>query len=99
MYHLALFSGGFGPMEIALIAVVALLLFGRRLPEVGKSLGKGIVEFKKGLQGIEDSIDDAGKKGETKTEAKPRQPDQLAAQQQDEKEARFSEQSYQKEST
>jgi len=32
------------------------LLFGKRLPEVGKSLGKGIVEFKKGLKGIEDDV-------------------------------------------
>ena len=38
------------------IAVVALLLFGKRLPEVGRSLGKGITEFKKGLHGIEDEI-------------------------------------------
>jgi sec-independent protein translocase protein TatA len=43
-----------------LIAVVALLLFGRRLPEMGRSLGKGIIEFKKGLQGIEEDIDQAG---------------------------------------
>jgi sec-independent protein translocase protein TatA len=46
-----------GPENWMLIAVVALLLFGRRLPEVGRSIGKGIVEFKKGLQGIEDDID------------------------------------------
>jgi sec-independent protein translocase protein TatA len=39
-----------------LIAIVALLLFGKRLPEVGRSLGKGIVEFKKGLAGIEEDV-------------------------------------------
>jgi len=33
-----------------------LLLFGKRLPEVGRSLGKGIVEFKKGLAGIEEEV-------------------------------------------
>jgi sec-independent protein translocase protein TatA len=38
-----------GPFEMAVIAVIALLLFGRRLPEVGRSLGKGITEFKRGL--------------------------------------------------
>ena len=48
-----------GPWEIIIIVVVALLLFGRRLPEVGRSLGKGIVEFKKGLRGIEDEVDKA----------------------------------------
>jgi sec-independent protein translocase protein TatA len=61
-----------GPWELAIIAVIALLLFGRRLPEVGRSLGKTIVEFKKGLsevqnevvKSVEESakdIDDAGK--------------------------------------
>jgi sec-independent protein translocase protein TatA len=47
----------FGMQEILLIMGVALLLFGKRLPEVGRSLGKGIVEFKKGLKGIEDDVD------------------------------------------
>src|SRR3954463_8764812 len=45
-----------GP-ELIVIALVAVLLFGKRLPEVGKSLGKGIVEFKKGLRGIEEDVD------------------------------------------
>ncbi|HLO39654.1 MAG TPA: twin-arginine translocase TatA/TatE family subunit [Phycisphaerales bacterium] len=44
--------------EMLIILTVALLLFGRRLPEVGKSLGKGIVEFKKGLKGIEDEVEE-----------------------------------------
>ena len=46
-----------GPMEMMVVGVVAVLLFGRRLPEVGRSLGKGIVEFKKGIRGIEDDVD------------------------------------------
>ena len=48
-----------GPMEIGMIALVGLLIFGNRLPEVGKSLGRGIVEFKKGVRGITDEIDDS----------------------------------------
>ena len=48
-----------GPMEIGMIALVGLLIFGNRLPEVGKSLGRGIVEFKKGIRGISDEIDDS----------------------------------------
>jgi sec-independent protein translocase protein TatA len=46
----------FGPENWIVIGLVALLLFGRRLPEVGRSLGKGIIEFKKGLAGIEEDI-------------------------------------------
>lgn len=56
MYTLGIFER-LGPMELVIILVVALLLFGRRLPEVGKSLGKGIVEFKRGLKGIGDEIE------------------------------------------
>ena len=48
-----------GPGEWILIAGVALLLFGKRLPEVGKSLGRGIVEFRKGLKGIDDEVETA----------------------------------------
>lgn len=55
---LALF-GNLGTMELIIILVVGLLLFGKRLPEVGKSLGKGIVEFKKGLKGVEDDVETA----------------------------------------
>ena len=49
----------FAPENWLLIAGIALLLFGKRLPEVGRSLGKGIVEFKKGLAGIEQDVTQA----------------------------------------
>ncbi len=48
-----------GGPEWIIILIIGLLLFGKRLPEVGKSLGKGIVEFKKGLKGIEDDVERA----------------------------------------
>ena len=48
-----------GWWEWVVLAILGLLIFGKRLPEVGKSLGKGIVEFKKGLSGIEDEISTA----------------------------------------
>ena len=48
---------GYG--ELIVVALFGLLIFGKRLPEVGKSLGKSIVEFKKGLKGIEEEIDSA----------------------------------------
>jgi len=44
-----------GPEMIALI-ILGVLLFGRKLPDVGRSLGKGIVEFKKGIRGIEEEF-------------------------------------------
>jgi sec-independent protein translocase protein TatA len=49
-----------GMMEMIVVMGVAVLLFGKRLPEVGRSLGKGIIEFKKGLRGIEDDADLTG---------------------------------------
>ena len=52
-----LFAIGLGPMELAILAVVVLLLFGNRLPSVMRSMGRGIVEFKKRVQGIEDDLE------------------------------------------
>ena len=46
-----------GGVEWIIILIVALLIFGRRLPEVMKSMGKGIVEFKKGIKGIENEVE------------------------------------------
>ncbi len=55
------------PMEIVVILGLGVLLFGRKLPEVGRYLGKGIVEFKKGMKGLEDEIDSS-------TSARPEAP-------------------------
>ena len=49
---------GLGPMELLVIAILGVLLFGRKLPEISKYLGKSIIEFKKGMKGLEDHIDD-----------------------------------------
>ena len=56
-YPILAFLGNLGAPEIAIILVVALLIFGKRLPEVGRSLGRGIIEFKKGVKGIEEEIE------------------------------------------
>ena len=53
-----------GPLELVIIAVIVLLLFGNRLPSTMRSLGRGVIEFKKGIQGVEDDVDE-------KTESKP----------------------------
>jgi sec-independent protein translocase protein TatA len=58
-FTLLAFLPNIGPQEMIIVLVIAVLLFGKRLPEVGRSLGKSIVEFKKGLQGIQNDVDSA----------------------------------------
>ena len=48
-----------GTTELLIVAFVSLLVFGNRLPSVMRSLGKSVTEFKKGVAGIEDEIDQA----------------------------------------
>ncbi len=57
-----------GGIEWIIILIVALLIFGKRLPEVMKSMGRGIVEFKKGVKGVEDEVEDAIEKKPDKIE-------------------------------
>jgi sec-independent protein translocase protein TatA len=54
-----MFEGFLAPSHLMIIAIAALLLFGDRLPEVMRSVGKGVAEFKKGLRGIESAIESA----------------------------------------
>lgn len=73
---LALFSipGGW---EWILIVLIALVIFGRRLPDVARSVGKSIVEFKKGIKDVKNDIDDQSRMSppaEPKLEGKPEPP-------------------------
>ncbi len=58
-----------GGIEWIVILIVALLIFGKRLPEVMKNMGRGIVEFKKGVKGVEDDVEEAMDKDPEKLEA------------------------------
>jgi sec-independent protein translocase protein TatA len=49
--------GNIGPMELFIILVIVLVIFGaKRVPEIGASFGKGIREFKKSLSDVDRSI-------------------------------------------
>jgi len=50
------FIPGLSGQEMLLLLVLGILLFGRKLPELGRSVGKTLVEFKKGMKGIEDDV-------------------------------------------
>jgi len=48
---------GLGPMELAIILVIVLVIFGaKRVPEIGASFGKGIREFKRSLNDVDNTI-------------------------------------------
>ncbi|MCX7427392.1 MAG: twin-arginine translocase TatA/TatE family subunit [Planctomycetia bacterium] len=47
---------GVGPIELLVVGMVAMLLFGNRLPSVMRSLGQGISEFKRGVNEINEDI-------------------------------------------
>jgi sec-independent protein translocase protein TatA len=48
---------GLGPWEIAVVVIIALVIFGpKRLPELGSSLGKAITGFKSGIKSSEEEI-------------------------------------------
>jgi sec-independent protein translocase protein TatA len=57
-----------GPLELAVVVIIALIVFGpKRLPELGKSMGKGIREFRSSISGNDDEkpeIESSAKDGE-----------------------------------
>ena len=68
---------GIGFQEMLIILVVVLIFFGpKRLPDLAKSLGKGIAEFKKASEEVRKGIEDAVK--EESTEEAPKPPEDLS---------------------
>lgn len=57
------------PTQLIIIAAIAFLLFGNRLPSVMRSLGRSVTEFKKGVAGIEDEIENATKEADKQVAA------------------------------
>lgn len=68
-----------GPLEIAIVLIVALVIFGpRRLPELGRSAGNGFREFKSSISGVSDGGGERGTdrpEGHTEPEAAVVAPD------------------------
>ena len=68
-----------GPLEIAIVLIIVLIIFGpKRLPELGKSLGRGIREFRSSIGGDDDKDDADDKRAELQSSqaaaAKPAEP-------------------------
>ena len=51
------FWSGLSPWHLLLVGALALLFYGNRLPEVARSLGKAVNEFKRGLREVQDGIE------------------------------------------
>jgi len=56
MFHYLLAFAGIGPTEFIVFGLIALLLFGTRLPKVARSFGQSISEFKKGLKEVKNDV-------------------------------------------
>ena len=72
MQTLAVF--GIGLQELVLIGVVAVLIFGRRLPEVGRNLGRSLMEFKRGLKEAGQELSDVQDAGRDVSDAARQDP-------------------------
>ncbi|MFL3026408.1 MAG: twin-arginine translocase TatA/TatE family subunit [Candidatus Neomarinimicrobiota bacterium] len=71
LYNDLIYAGMPGGWEIALIALVILLIFGaKRLPGLARGLGQGIREFKGAVDGVKDELKDVQESVDTPEEDK-----------------------------
>lgn len=67
--------GNIGPLEVLLVLIIALVVFGpKRLPELGRSLGRGIREFRGSISGDDDDDDEGKGSSQGEIEAGEREP-------------------------
>ncbi len=65
-----MFGNTIGPAEIGIVLVIALLIFGpKKLPELGKGLGRGLAEFKKASEDLKKTIEDEIEQGKQEAAA------------------------------
>ncbi len=57
-----------GPLELVVLLIIAVLLFGKRLPEIARGMGNSVMEFKRGLKEVKDTNDEIKKEINEKTE-------------------------------
>jgi len=56
--HVLAVFGAFSHWELLVVLVIALLIFGRRLPDIARSMGKSLTEFKKGINEAKETKDE-----------------------------------------
>lgn len=65
------FLGSIGFPEMMLLLLLGVLLFGRKLPDIGRSIGKTVIEFKKGIGGMEEEISSASSANPSRNAIEP----------------------------
>jgi len=64
-----------GPLELAIVLIIALVIFGpKRLPELGRSMGRGIREFRSSISGKDDEEEESSQPPQIEGAEKPGEP-------------------------